>query len=104
MSTALATPPELTESPSWTMRALCVLAVWKGIASPDAWFPVRGDEASRKTARVAYAICAACPVRAQCLDWAINTRQVHGIWGGMGQHNRRQIINRQRRQENLHDS
>ncbi|WP_301126800.1 WhiB family transcriptional regulator [Streptomyces cacaoi] len=28
-------------------------------------------------------LCAACPVRAACADWAISTRQPHGIWGGL---------------------
>jgi hypothetical protein len=29
------------------------------------------------------AICRRCPVQAQCLEWAIETRQRDGIWGGM---------------------
>ena len=31
----------------------------------------------------AKAICARCPVRRQCLVFALNTRQNHGVWGGM---------------------
>jgi len=26
---------------------------------------------------------ARCPVRTQCLAFALRTRQVHGIWGGL---------------------
>jgi hypothetical protein len=28
-------------------------------------------------------ICEPCPVRAQCLQWALETKQVWGIWGGL---------------------
>jgi WhiB family redox-sensing transcriptional regulator len=30
----------------------------------------------------AKAVCAACPVRRECLAFALRTEQVHGIWGG----------------------
>ncbi|HEX4288967.1 MAG TPA: WhiB family transcriptional regulator, partial [Trebonia sp.] len=26
--------------------------------------------------------CARCPVRSECLDFALRTRQMHGVWGG----------------------
>jgi WhiB family redox-sensing transcriptional regulator len=28
-------------------------------------------------------ICAECPVRAMCLQWSLETKQVWGIWGGL---------------------
>ena len=28
-------------------------------------------------------ICEACPVRKECLRWALDTKQVGGIWGGL---------------------
>jgi WhiB family redox-sensing transcriptional regulator len=28
-------------------------------------------------------ICGRCTVNTTCLDWAIDTDQLHGIWGGM---------------------
>ena len=28
-------------------------------------------------------ICEPCPVRAQCLKWALESKQVWGIWGGL---------------------
>lgn len=30
-------------------------------------------------------VCAGCPVRPQCADWAIQTGERHGVWGGMSQ-------------------
>lgn len=37
------------------------------------------------------AICRACPVRAECLDWALATREPFGIWGGLNEEERRRI-------------
>ena len=45
----------------------------------------------------AKAVCAACPVREACLDFALITRQDDGVWGGMDENERRRV--RRRRQE-----
>lgn len=42
----------------------------------------------------AKAICAGCPVRHDCLDHALETREPHGVWGGKDEFER----NRMRRQ------
>ncbi|TMK81786.1 MAG: WhiB family transcriptional regulator, partial [Actinobacteria bacterium] len=39
----------------------------------------------------ALSICATCPVRAQCLDYAIRNRETYGIWGGTTPDQRRRI-------------
>ena len=36
----------------------------------------------------AKAICAGCPVRRECLAFALRTRQVHGVWGGLSEQQR----------------
>lgn len=33
-------------------------------------------------------ICAGCPVRAECLDEALETREPDGVWGGLAAHER----------------
>lgn len=43
------------------------------------------------------AICDACPVRAECRDWALATREPYGIWGGLDEEERRRIRVRDRR-------
>ncbi|MGQ0742826.1 MAG: WhiB family transcriptional regulator [Acidimicrobiales bacterium] len=53
-------------------------------------------EAEART-QTAKAICAACPVRQKCLDFALVTRQEDGIWGGLDEAERRRF--RRRRQE-----
>ena len=56
------------------------------------FFPENEDEVS-----VAKAVCASCPVREACLDFALITRQDDGVWGGLDENERRRI--RRRRQE-----
>ena len=62
----------------WRRAAAC------RVYEPDLFFPVSSAGAGheRQLAR-AVAVCAQCPVRAQCLDFALRTRQVHGVWGGL---------------------
>lgn len=45
----------------------------------------------------AKAVCAACPVREACLEFALVTRQDDGVWGGLDENERRRV--RRRRQE-----
>jgi hypothetical protein len=50
------------------------------------FFPGRGESAGP-----ARQVCAACPVRQACLDYAINNRITHGIWGGLTERERRAL-------------
>jgi WhiB family redox-sensing transcriptional regulator len=61
------------------------LAACRG-ADLEVFFPGRGE-----TAGPARRVCAACPVRQQCLDYAISNRIVHGIWGGLTERERRAL-------------
>ena len=45
----------------------------------------------------AKAVCATCPVRGACLDFALITRQDDGVWGGLDENERRRV--RRRRQD-----
>jgi len=45
----------------------------------------------------ARAVCATCPVRGACLEFALLTRQEDGVWGGLTESERRRL--RRRRQE-----
>ena len=42
----------------------------------------------------AKAICATCPVRGPCLDYALRIREQHGIWGGLNEVERRALLER----------
>ena len=58
---------------------------------PDLFFPVgTGGPAARQALR-AKAVCAQCPVRSECLAWAIDTHQPHGVWGGLDEQERERL-------------
>jgi Transcription factor WhiB len=70
-----------------TARVVSPLAKCTGDAvDPDEWFPVAAAaEAARMEAARALALCAVCPVRAECLELSMrrwNTIGRHGILGG----------------------
>lgn len=47
---------------------------------PELWFPqTRRTPATTQAKR----ICAGCPVRGECLAFALDNRIEHGIWGGL---------------------
>ncbi len=70
---------------SWRQRAAC-----RGL-DPEIFYP-----AAEEDSEVAKAICAECPVREACLEYALTSREHEGIWGGTTARERRRII-RQRR-------
>ena len=59
--------------------------------SPTEFFPSDGVGVE-----VAKRVCAECPVKTACLEFAIATNQPYGIWGGANASERRSI--RRRRQ------
>jgi WhiB family redox-sensing transcriptional regulator len=69
----------LEDSGNWRSRGAC------GSADPDLFFPISSSGASRHQEARAKAVCAQCTVRAECLDYALASRQVHGVWGGLGE-------------------
>jgi len=64
------------------------LAACRG-ADLDVFFPERGESAGP-----ARQVCAACPVRQPCLDYAITNRITHGVWGGLTERERRALQSR----------
>ena len=73
------------KSLAWRTQARC-----KGI-DPEVFYPVSDEDADE-----AKSICGECPVRLQCLEYAIVARERDGVWGGATEKERRRII-RQRR-------
>lgn len=77
------TPPE--GELSWREFGACL------DHDPDLWFPDQGHDS-----REARLICADCPVRAECLDYAVRANELWGIWGGMNRTERQEIRRRSR--------
>jgi WhiB family transcriptional regulator, redox-sensing transcriptional regulator len=64
---------------SWQDRAACRGTNARLFFGPD---NERPQDREVREAR-AKAICALCPVREQCLDYALRNAVKHGIWGGL---------------------
>ena len=78
----------MEESPddySWMLRAKC-----RGVR-PAEFFPSDGVGVE-----FAQRICGNCPVRAECLEYALKFRIEHGVWGGASERERRRILRRRR--------
>lgn len=65
---------------SWHPDANCI-----GV-DPDIFFPERG--ASTKEAK---SICASCAVKTECLEYALESSEKFGIWGGTSERERRHL-------------
>lgn len=50
-------------------------------ADPELFFPVGDAGPARRQERHAREVCAGCPVREQCLRWAL-AHGAEGVWGG----------------------
>lgn len=75
----------------WQVKAAC-----RG-PQAEAFFPPVDSErrdARRRREAAAKAICERCPVRRPCLDFAIAIREQHGIWGGLNEVERKQLLER----------
>lgn len=87
--------------PEWFDRALC--APSDGVVDPDMvaiFFPISSGEHRRELLVIspdeldAKALCAACPVRTECLEYGLD--EPTGIWGGRTARERRLIRKRLR--------
>jgi len=58
----------------------------------DVFFPVSDAQADK-----AKAICASCPVREQCLEYALEVRPPEGVWGGLTPIERHRMIRRRQK-------
>ena len=73
----------------WWQAAAC------RTADPDIFFPVSAHGPGQEDIAQAKAVCARCPVRKQCLQFALATHQVHGVWGGTTEEERRLLMHAQ---------
>ncbi len=78
-------------SDTWQLRAAC-----KGPQAAAFFPPAHAERKEEKAAREqrAKAICRACLVRVDCLEYALRIREPHGIWGGLNEVERKQLAER----------
>lgn len=60
----------------------------------DLFFPERG-----KNTNEAKRVCAACTVRNECAEYALNFPETFGIWGGLSPVERKRIRGARRRRQ-----
>jgi len=75
----------------WAARAACA-----GLDT-GLWYPSGDASMAEEQGAEARRICAGCPVQQQCLDWAMETREKFGIFGGLDEHERQNLRRRQQR-------
>ena len=72
------------------------LAACKGPYSEMFFPPSTPERKEDKLAREmnAKAICADCQVKRECLSYAVDIREPHGIWGGLNELERKSVMDR----------
>jgi len=73
---------------AWQQQGLC-----REVTS-DIFFYEEQERGEEKRKRISQArdVCNACSVKQKCLDFSIRTNQTHGMWGGLTQDERKEMI------------
>ncbi|WP_409239389.1 WhiB family transcriptional regulator [Streptomyces sp. PA5.6] len=61
---------------------------------PELFFPIGNTGPALLQIEEAKAVCRYCPVMEQCLQWALETGQEEGVWGGLSEDERRAMRRR----------
>ncbi|WP_030164920.1 WhiB family transcriptional regulator [Spirillospora albida] len=75
----------------WRHRAAC------RDVDPELFFPIGNTGPAILQIEEAKQVCRRCDVTDACLRWALESGQDSGVWGGMGEDERRALKRRQRR-------
>ena len=78
-----------TANETWQLRAAC-----RGPESAMFFPPTASERKEEREVREqkAKSICETCSVQRACLDYALEIREPHGIWGGLNEHERRDLL------------
>ena len=81
-------PGPVTALWEWQYQGACL-----GMDSAQFFHP-DGERGRSRRRRVdgAKAVCRACPVLARCREHALATHEPYGVWGGMTEEERRQVL------------
>lgn len=75
----------------WRHRSACL------DEDPELFFPIGNTGPAILQIEEAKQVCRRCEVREQCLAWALEAGQDHGVWGGMSEDERRALKRRNAR-------
>jgi WhiB family transcriptional regulator, redox-sensing transcriptional regulator len=75
----------------WRHRSACL------DEDPELFFPIGNTGPAILQIEEAKAVCRRCDVREQCLAWALEAGQDHGVWGGLSEDERRALKRRNAR-------
>lgn len=67
--------------PEWMKGAVCASV------DPELWFPAKEADPGFRAKR----ICRSCPVRIECLAYAMANDEPYGIWGGKSRQERAKL-------------
>ena len=79
------TAPARAASDDWRSRGAC------RDADPELFFPIMSAGPGIMQVARAKAVCARCGVQAECLQFAMESVQDHGVWGGQTEEERRAL-------------
>lgn len=82
-------PPPSLANWTWQVQAAC-----RGL-NPAVFFPTSDESTMASRAaqiKRAKAVCERCPVVAECLAYALQTREPYGVWGGRSESERADLL------------
>jgi WhiB family transcriptional regulator, redox-sensing transcriptional regulator len=83
-----ATSHRYADPEGWAARGAC------RHSDPELFFPVSTSGPAAGQVARAKLVCTRCPVRPECLEYALNSGQDFGVWGGASESERRAMRRR----------
>jgi WhiB family transcriptional regulator, redox-sensing transcriptional regulator len=80
---------------TWRNRSACI------DEDPELFFPVGTTGPALEQTERAKAVCRGCDVASECLEWALETNQDAGVWGGLNEDERRALRRQRQRRRRL---
>jgi WhiB family transcriptional regulator, redox-sensing transcriptional regulator len=79
----------VADSAAWDLQAAC-----RGVSADFFVHPLAGEPYDLRRRREAHArrVCEQCPVRQECLAYALRVHEPLGIWGGLSEGERRRVV------------
>lgn len=74
---------DVKNTAEWMHDGLC------RTSEPELWY-----SKDKHDQRAAKQVCAKCPVRKDCLDYGLSIRDMHGVWGGLDEKQRKDLRRR----------